>query len=382
MTITRTYALWMRGSVAGVLGLVLTAAPARGDPATPASFAWSVQGNTAAEAGVTCFQPECHPPGGSCNSSPGPTFSQSGSTLEFLAGTSSAHTGCGAWCVCCLPSGTGGEGTANAAVQISAESSETSTQWSVGADLAARATVGGQAPGDSCSSGTATASGSALQQWQLDFDTEQVGLTFNRTHLLTINGPGVSATSEITLAGPSGPVFTESLALSTVGSTGGSGSMQALLSPGRYSLTIESQLDAGASFPPGVTGGGQVKAIAYLSFTPCSTAIELAVGKGVLLDAVLSWISTTVATSYDVVRGELAILLESEGDFTIATTECLADDLEDTSFSYPALPEPGEGFWFLVRANQCGGVGSYDSGGFFQQGSRDLEIDSSPGACP
>jgi hypothetical protein len=42
----------------------------------------------------------------------------------------------------------------------------------------------------------------------------------------------------------------------------------------------------------------------------------------------------------------------------------------------------GQGFWYLVRAESCGGNASYNSGSPSQIGSRDAEIAASANACP
>jgi hypothetical protein len=55
-----------------------------------------------------------------------------------------------------------------------------------------------------------------------------------------------------------------------------------------------------------------------------------------------------------------------------------------TTLSLPFAENPGvdEAWWFVIRARNCGGVGSYDSGDPAQEGTRDAEINASPSACP
>jgi hypothetical protein len=96
----------------------------------------------------------------------------------------------------------------------------------------------------------------------------------------------------------------------------------------------------------------------------------------------LSWTALSGAGGYDLVRGDLAILRSSGGDFTAATQECVADDTTATSQVFAPSPAPGAGFWFLVRGANCSARGSYDSGVGSQVGSRDSEIDASPLSCP
>ena len=98
-------------------------------------------------------------------------------------------------------------------------------------------------------------------------------------------------------------------------------------------------------------------------------------------NAQLSWTTVAGATAYDVIRGDLIALHQSGGDFTNATRLCLGDDAAATSLPYSGVPAPGQAFWFLVRAVTSSQVGTYDSGGTGQVGSRDAEIEASPLAC-
>ena len=97
--------------------------------------------------------------------------------------------------------------------------------------------------------------------------------------------------------------------------------------------------------------------------------------------AELAWPAVIGAIGYDVVRGDLGVLRASQGDFSAAMAECVADNELATTASHVGTPAPGGGWWFLVRAAACGG-GSYDSGAPSQQGNRDAEIESAPTACP
>src|SRR4029450_4076769 len=96
----------------------------------------------------------------------------------------------------------------------------------------------------------------------------------------------------------------------------------------------------------------------------------------------LTWNATAMATGYDLVTGSLQILHSSGGNFSPATTQCLADNLPTTSFDAPAIPAAAQGFWYLIRAGNCGGNPSYNSGFPSQVGSRDAEIAASGNACP
>jgi|GEM_PF-556765 len=97
----------------------------------------------------------------------------------------------------------------------------------------------------------------------------------------------------------------------------------------------------------------------------------------------LSWSAAGGATAYDVFSGDLQELHGRAGDFASLTqSSCVGNDLAATTLlAGGALPAPGGGRWFVVRAVNCGGTGTYDEGGM-QQASRDAGIHSSSGACP
>ena len=82
------------------------------------------------------------------------------------------------------------------------------------------------------------------------------------------------------------------------------------------------------------------------------------------------------------VKGELLTLRNNSGDFTLATTECLADNRTSTSLTHAETPTPGDGSWFLVRPANCGGPGDYESDGTMQVGPRSGAIDASGNQCP
>jgi hypothetical protein len=74
---------------------------------------------------------------------------------------------------------------------------------------------------------------------------------------------------------------------------------------------------------------------------------------------------------YDLVRGDVAVLRSSGGDFGSAANTCLADDAPGTSITDDGAPKPGEAFFYLVRGVSCAGSGTFDGTGAGQQGSRD-----------
>jgi hypothetical protein len=96
----------------------------------------------------------------------------------------------------------------------------------------------------------------------------------------------------------------------------------------------------------------------------------------------IGWDSLPTAAGYDVVRGDLAALRETAGDFREATTDCLVDDSAGASLLYEGIPEPGAGFWFEVRASGEGIHSTYDSGYPEQVQSRDPGINASAMSCP
>jgi hypothetical protein len=99
------------------------------------------------------------------------------------------------------------------------------------------------------------------------------------------------------------------------------------------------------------------------------------------VDAELSWGVVAGATGYDVVAGDLAMLRSSGGDFVTTTSACPLNNLTTTTATDSSAPAAGQGVWFLVRGENCGGKGSYDSGGA-QVGLRDDEIAGSGSDCP
>ncbi len=98
--------------------------------------------------------------------------------------------------------------------------------------------------------------------------------------------------------------------------------------------------------------------------------------------AVLGWGALPEATGYDVVRGDVGILLGTGGDFASSIQGCLANDLGESALVLSGSPAKGAGFFYLVRGINCGGPGTYDSGDPAQVGSRDAEVDASTLSCP
>jgi hypothetical protein len=96
----------------------------------------------------------------------------------------------------------------------------------------------------------------------------------------------------------------------------------------------------------------------------------------------LDWTPIQGAITYDVVRGDLATLLSSGGDYTAATVSCEASGVAGTSAALGLDPTPGNGYWFLVRGNSTQGHLSYQALYPSQVDLRDDEIIASGNDCP
>ena len=93
----------------------------------------------------------------------------------------------------------------------------------------------------------------------------------------------------------------------------------------------------------------------------------------------ISWSAVADSDGYDVFQGSLTDLLTSAGDFSTSTDYCLAEDQPGTNYQQ-SLSDGTAADFFLVRAVNCGGNGTSDSGGPGQVEGRDSEIGSS-GTC-
>jgi hypothetical protein len=99
-------------------------------------------------------------------------------------------------------------------------------------------------------------------------------------------------------------------------------------------------------------------------------------------DLYLSWDEAGDATGYDVVGGRISALRSAGGDFAMGTDSCLASDHTATGLMVAGTPAAGEVFWFLVRSTNCGGTGTWDSGGATQLQLRDATLEASSNSCP
>ncbi len=96
----------------------------------------------------------------------------------------------------------------------------------------------------------------------------------------------------------------------------------------------------------------------------------------------LDWSAVEDASIYDVVYGDLSTLGDSGGDYTEVTLGCLANRMPSTTLAHMLTPEPGRGYWFVVRAADSEIWNTYDSNGAGQRGARTPAIDAAPFGCP
>jgi hypothetical protein len=116
---------------------------------------------------------------------------------------------------------------------------------------------------------------------------------------------------------------------------------------------------------------------------PAPPGIPVLTASLLVTRTLLDWTLLPEATAYDVIAGDLTLLHSTAGNFSVATQDCLADDVYGTSEAIDTfIPVPGGGFWYLVRPLSCGGAGTWDSGSAGQAASRDPGINASPSTCP
>jgi hypothetical protein len=88
------------------------------------------------------------------------------------------------------------------------------------------------------------------------------------------------------------------------------------------------------------------------------------------------------ASGYDLIRGDLAALRASGGQFDQLALTCLQNDAGGSDLPHSENPPAGAGYWYLVRGDGGAEVRSYDSFAISQSGVRDAGIESSGGNCP
>ena len=95
----------------------------------------------------------------------------------------------------------------------------------------------------------------------------------------------------------------------------------------------------------------------------------------------IDWQPWPGATVYDVVRGDLVQLRNTDGNFEPSTLECFSENLLTTTVAHGADPGAGEAFWFVVRVVADGDNMTYDSESFRQFAGRDTGIAGSGMDC-
>jgi galactose oxidase-like protein len=149
-----------------------------------------------------------------------------------------------------------------------------------------------------------------------------------------------------------------------------------------------------ATFAGGPNAGGASAPSAPVSATPaCSTPTYSGALGGAKSGADLVWTwSSGGASAYDLIRGDLATLLATGGDFAAAIdalpaieSGCLANDTTSLSLIDPfGAPAVGQGIFTLLRpvTTACPAHGSADDGAASQIGDRDLEVEGASLSCP
>lgn len=103
--------------------------------------------------------------------------------------------------------------------------------------------------------------------------------------------------------------------------------------------------------------------------------------KGNPTEAILVWAPIPEATGFDVITGRINDMRGVPGGLGASVVDCKEENLTGTATAHPQIPVSGDGYWYMVRATNCGGSGTYDSGGPGQVAPRDDEIGSSGYDC-
>jgi len=182
-------------------------------------------------------------------------------------------------------------------------------------------------------------------------------------------------------------------------STGGTGTTIACTSSLGYSDTgltngTTYYYTVTATFSGGANSGGAGSTSAVIPATPpCAAPTYGGTLSGDKTGGVPTWSWTGGgALAFDLVRGDLAVLRSSGGDFQAALDAlpggedaCLANDTGGLSLVDPyGDPAPDTAYFTLLRpvTTVCAAVGTLDDGVPSQAGSRDAEVAGSSRACP
>lgn len=97
----------------------------------------------------------------------------------------------------------------------------------------------------------------------------------------------------------------------------------------------------------------------------------------------LTWPPQTGADAYDVVRGDLDVLVGEGGNYWSSPDLCLADNTTQNRAGDATVPAPLNGLYYLYRAIGCGAqAGTYNDDGPGRQRDRDGDINFAPASCP
>jgi N-acetylneuraminic acid mutarotase len=104
---------------------------------------------------------------------------------------------------------------------------------------------------------------------------------------------------------------------------------------------------------------------------------------GLQLDTLtdLAWSAEPSADRYDAIKGDLAALTASGGDFSSSLVTCLEEGTDRSAEDAAPVPAGG-GFFYLVRAQAECKSGSYVGGGAGELPGRDAEIEAAGAGCP
>lgn len=95
----------------------------------------------------------------------------------------------------------------------------------------------------------------------------------------------------------------------------------------------------------------------------------------------MSWNTGLLADRYDVLKGDLMTLRSSGGDFNLSLLSCLEENSTDIQSIDSIEAGPGEGFYYLIRAQANCKDGTYNTDQSSQTEDRDSEIESSLSGC-
>jgi len=93
------------------------------------------------------------------------------------------------------------------------------------------------------------------------------------------------------------------------------------------------------------------------------------------------WSDHPEALGYDIIKGDLDQLLATEGDFSIAIEECVANNHDEAWVSYIGEPDSGHTWFFLVRMVGETANMTYAPMDTCDLGTRDAEIEIAPFTC-